>query len=735
MGIFEYPYTDFHELNTDWIIKAIKKLSEEMASFVSLNSLTFADPIEWNITNTYTINTIVIDSNGNAYLSLQAVPSGVSINNQDYWLEIFDFTSFVNRANKNFTDHIEYNTEIATANYTEGDWILINDVLNRASTNIAIGDEFQIGVNIEHFTVEDFLNDFITTVNTTILNYKNDIDASEAAYRLQLTGDIADTTASLQAQLNEAISGVTVDSEVINARIGADGVTYDTLGDAIRTQFDNLDNKLLTYIAENTGNIIDYLSLAVSPIILQNKYLEGQANQFTALYGENTDGLAANLSGQYTVMMSGVRVSGSGTTGYGLGIRVLYSDSTYTTEYLMNQDTEEKSFKILTDPDKTISKIFMRVSSGSTNIWDIRNIMIIPGDVSDYIPPYSAVDTYLRNKYSNFVKTESAHAEVVDNVIQAKRGYLNWSDHSVAPVLQFAVFTDIHGDATNLNKYLEFCSENASYISEKICLGDIVTSRYEDSISFWVNAPGIDDVLCAIGNHDTWLTGTTPPALAAQTDVYDKFFAPFVSDWNVTQPDDAATDGLMYYYKDYATEKVRLIILDCMYWDSAENTWLISTLADARTSGLSVIIGVHYNPSEQITPLSGTNFFSLDYDGSDLEAFSTEPVNAVDAFIAAGGKFIAWMSGHSHFDLCGIYHGAHGDQLSLTFENASCNASWNDSARVRNTLSEQSFNCISIDTNSKLIKVVRIGNNKDRYLRSKKYLTYNYETGDLITSD
>lgn len=30
MAIFKYPYTDFHELNTDWIIKAMKELQENV---------------------------------------------------------------------------------------------------------------------------------------------------------------------------------------------------------------------------------------------------------------------------------------------------------------------------------------------------------------------------------------------------------------------------------------------------------------------------------------------------------------------------------------------------------------------------------------------------------------------------------------------------------------------------------------------------------------------------------
>ena len=239
----KYPYTDFHELNLDYILEQMKLLRKAFEDFVGINTITFADPILWSITKEYNKNEVVLDNSGNAYLSLQIIPAGIPLTNTEYWMEIFNFTGFISAIDSNITFNIEANTDKATADYVVDDWLLIDNVLYKVTATISEGDTFIIGTNIERFTLEQYIKAWISSCTQLINQYKYDIDESELQYRNQLAQDIADTTASLQAQLDAAISGATVDSEVINARIGADGVTYPTLGDAIRTQFDNIGNK------------------------------------------------------------------------------------------------------------------------------------------------------------------------------------------------------------------------------------------------------------------------------------------------------------------------------------------------------------------------------------------------------------------------------------------------------------------------------------------------------------
>lgn len=247
----KYPSTDFHELNLDWCIASVLQLQKAFEDFSAGNKLIFANPLQHDLTKTYAKNTIVVDSvSGSAYLSLSTVPVGVQLDNSDYWLPVFDFAGYITRANQNFTDHYFSGTDRTPVALAVGDWVVLDDVLYKVIVAMAADDLFIVDTNIVHFTVEQFLKDFITSVNTTLTNwynqmtgtinqYKNDIDASELAYRQQLAQDIANTTASLEAQLQAAISGATVDSEVINARVGWDNTTYNTLRDAIVDQIIN----------------------------------------------------------------------------------------------------------------------------------------------------------------------------------------------------------------------------------------------------------------------------------------------------------------------------------------------------------------------------------------------------------------------------------------------------------------------------------------------------------------
>lgn len=81
-----YPYTDLHELNLDWILAKIKELSAEYAEFKAINTITFSGV--WDVSKNYTKWTVVTNNN-DGYLSIQPVPVGVDIYNEDYWIKIY----------------------------------------------------------------------------------------------------------------------------------------------------------------------------------------------------------------------------------------------------------------------------------------------------------------------------------------------------------------------------------------------------------------------------------------------------------------------------------------------------------------------------------------------------------------------------------------------------------------------------------------------------------------------
>ena len=88
-----YPYTNYHELNLDWIISQINNLTEEMKNFIITNQVKFADPINWSSNMIYDPYTIVLGEDGNSYISLKYVPKGVSLTNNSYWQLISNFSA------------------------------------------------------------------------------------------------------------------------------------------------------------------------------------------------------------------------------------------------------------------------------------------------------------------------------------------------------------------------------------------------------------------------------------------------------------------------------------------------------------------------------------------------------------------------------------------------------------------------------------------------------------------
>ena len=134
-----YPYTDFHEMNLSWIVKKVMELNTRLTEFVSLNTIKYADPIQWDITRQYGTNTVVIDPvSGVAYLSVKPVPMGVSLSNNDYWTEIFDLGQIIGNINKNLTLHNDGYSTTSTFDLKKGDWVLWNGVLYTAIHDIDI---------------------------------------------------------------------------------------------------------------------------------------------------------------------------------------------------------------------------------------------------------------------------------------------------------------------------------------------------------------------------------------------------------------------------------------------------------------------------------------------------------------------------------------------------------------------------------------------------------------------
>lgn len=187
-----WPYTDFHNLNLDWILETLKKQDAAIADFISLNSITYADPLQWDITRQYPKNQVVLDTNGDGYLSVQPVPVGVEIDNTDYWTKIGNFSELWSTVKLAITAADEGLKTTASADRASGDLVWLNNTLYVCTTAITRGTEYGTN-NTAKTTIDARLANLAQAVTTLQNNITNVNTALGNKIDKSTTGDLAQT--------------------------------------------------------------------------------------------------------------------------------------------------------------------------------------------------------------------------------------------------------------------------------------------------------------------------------------------------------------------------------------------------------------------------------------------------------------------------------------------------------------------------------------------------------------
>lgn len=190
--IHKAPYTNFHDLNLDWIMDELNEFNTKLTNFISLATIKYANPIQWDITSQYEANTVVVDSNGNAYLSVQPVPSGVSLDRTEFWTKIGNFDELWADVKKAITPNDEGHSPTATADRAVNDLVWVNGALVRVTKAMNAGDAYVPGSNCVSSSTNEVLHYLVTTFNEGLSAEKT---ARESADTKLQTAIGAETTA------------------------------------------------------------------------------------------------------------------------------------------------------------------------------------------------------------------------------------------------------------------------------------------------------------------------------------------------------------------------------------------------------------------------------------------------------------------------------------------------------------------------------------------------------------
>ncbi len=308
-------------------------------------------------------------------------------------------------------------------------------------------------------------------------------------------------------------------------------------------------------------------------------------------------------------------------------------------------------------------------------------------------------------------------------------------------------FSDAHGSSVNFARVLDYHELYKELIDDVIHTGDLVSNYYEDGFSSLAGIPGFEEVLNVIGNHDTRKNNSEYEDARKWSEyagkvAYDTYLAPYIANWGdennpIVQPENAASVGKCYFYKDYTAKKIRLIVIDNMVmlatsenYDPNQITWFQRVLADALRNELTVVVAMHFPNDDSVIDCSFTNYGRQPDSGDWAPVQMAQFFDAVNAFKQSGGEFVCWFCGHVHSSLIG-HPGSYTDQLIVAV-GSTIEDGRGSFPRVSGTKTQDFFHLMGIDTFRKTVRVLQIGVEYDSMMRHRECFSYRYDTGTIV---
>lgn len=148
-----WPHTNLHNINLDWIIEEVKKLGNKMDTLEGyFPRISTWNNGEWDIDHDYQPNEIVTNGN-DIYMAKTNVPAGVNINNTDYWLLVGTDSYITDKVSKSgdtmtgelILPRVKVNNDPNPTVEFDDNNQLVGALYVRTADNVAIFREFKPG--------------------------------------------------------------------------------------------------------------------------------------------------------------------------------------------------------------------------------------------------------------------------------------------------------------------------------------------------------------------------------------------------------------------------------------------------------------------------------------------------------------------------------------------------------------------------------------------------------------
>lgn len=160
---------EMYQYNIGWLITRLKSMETALNTAIDLKTIHYADPIQWDITNQYSPNTVVVDpKTGTAYMSKVPVPAGILLTNSTYWVVVFNYQQIYEEIKDGIASN-ERSNEYASRDYSVNDLVWWGNDLYLVLKDILSGGQFKPNDNIIRIRIEDYLPSYDEETETIFI--------------------------------------------------------------------------------------------------------------------------------------------------------------------------------------------------------------------------------------------------------------------------------------------------------------------------------------------------------------------------------------------------------------------------------------------------------------------------------------------------------------------------------------------------------------------------------------